>query len=56
MGKNLKLLCDELYDINKVVGGRLDLYRDLMKMKSDAFEASKGYQCTTANSACNSGN
>ena len=43
MGKNLKLLCDELYDINKVVGGRLDLYRDLMKMKFDAFEAAKGY-------------
>jgi|14BtaG_2_1085337.scaffolds.fasta_scaffold03566_5 glycosyltransferase involved in cell wall biosynthesis len=44
MGKNLKILCDELYDINKVVGGRLDLYRDLMKMKADAFQSAQGYQ------------
>jgi len=43
MGKNLKLLCDELYDINKIVGGRLDLYKDLMGMKEEALIASKGY-------------
>jgi len=36
MGRNLKLLCDDLYDINKVVGGRLDLYRDLMNVKAQA--------------------
>lgn len=33
MGKNLKLICDDLYDINKVVGGRLSLYKELMDMK-----------------------
>ena len=43
MGQNLKKLCDELYDINKVVGGRLDLYRDLMNMKADALKASQGF-------------
>ena len=43
MGRNLKTLCDELYDINKVVGGRLDLYRDLMGMKSDALKAAKDF-------------
>ena len=43
MGQNLKTLCDDLYDINKVVGGRLDLYKDLMGMKADALKAAKGY-------------
>lgn len=43
MGRNLKLLCDDLYDINKVIGGRLDLYRELIGMKADALKASKGY-------------
>ena len=43
MGQNLKTLCDKLYDINKVVGGRLDLYRDLMGMKEDAIKASQGH-------------
>jgi len=41
MGKNLKLLCDDLYDINKVVGGRLDLYKELMGMKSSALSQAK---------------
>ena len=41
MGKNLKLLCDDLYDINKVVGGRLDLYKELMGMKSSAMSQAK---------------
>jgi len=36
MGRNLKLVCDELYDINKVVGGRLALYKELMEMKFSA--------------------
>ena len=44
MGRNLKLLCDDLYDINKVIGGRLDLYRELMNMKEDALKAAKGYE------------
>ena len=43
MGQNLKKLCDELYDINKVVGGRLDLYRELMDMKADVLKASQGF-------------
>lgn len=38
MGANLKQIVDEYYDINKVVEGRLHLYRDLMKMKNDALE------------------
>jgi len=37
MGKALKTVCDELFDINKVVGGRLALYRQLMDMKKEAL-------------------
>ena len=37
MGRALKVICDELYDINKVVGGRLALYRQLMDMKKEAL-------------------
>tara|TARA_R110000824_G_scaffold192359_1_gene374453 strand:- start:4378 stop:5598 length:1221 start_codon:yes stop_codon:yes gene_type:complete len=37
MGKNLKLICDDLYDINKVIGGRLSLYKELMDMKFGAI-------------------
>ena len=37
MGRNLKLLCDDLYDVNKVVQGRLDLYKDCMGLKQQAL-------------------
>jgi len=37
MGRNLKLLCDDLYDINKNVQGRLDLYKDCMGLKQQAL-------------------
>ena len=37
MGMALKTLCDELYDINKIVGGRLALYRQMMDLKKQAL-------------------
>jgi glycosyltransferase involved in cell wall biosynthesis len=37
MGRNLKLLCDDLYDVNKVVKGRIDLYRQCMGLKAEAL-------------------
>jgi glycosyltransferase involved in cell wall biosynthesis len=39
MGLALKRICDEIYDINKIVGGRLELYRQLMDFKAEAFKA-----------------
>lgn len=45
MGQNLKRVCDELYDINKVVGGRLQLYKQILAIKgmslTDAGEEQK---------------
>jgi glycosyltransferase involved in cell wall biosynthesis len=36
MGRNLKQIVDERFDINKTVGQRLDLYRQLMNLKETA--------------------
>ena len=44
MGANLKSVCDELYNINKVVGGRLDLYKKLIGMKKEALRDSQAAQ------------
>ena len=33
MGQNLKKITDEYFDINKNVGGRLELYREIMEVK-----------------------
>ena len=43
MGRNLKTICDDLFDINKIVKGRVELYQELMKLKQQAVEASAGY-------------
>jgi hypothetical protein len=48
MGRNLKLICDDLYDINKIVKGRLDLYQQLMGLKKEAMEKSQGYNRSEA--------
>ena len=39
MGKNLKAIVDEHYDINKIVQGRLELYHQLLDAKAKAREA-----------------
>ena len=44
MGRNLKLVCDDLFDINKVVGGRLGLYKELMEMKFEALTEAQQIQ------------
>jgi hypothetical protein len=53
MGMALKTLCDELYDINKIVGGRLALYRQMMDLKkqalSDALMEQKEKKCSCGN-------
>tara|TARA_R110000751_G_scaffold208684_2_gene312544 strand:- start:914 stop:2128 length:1215 start_codon:yes stop_codon:yes gene_type:complete len=41
MGKNLKSIVDENYDINKTVSQRLRLYRDILKARSDYHEKLK---------------
>ena len=41
MGNNLKKITDEYYDINKVVGGRLELYQQVMGIKERAIAAAK---------------
>ena len=37
MGQNLKKVTDEYYDINNVVGGRLELYKQVMDIKEKAL-------------------
>ena len=44
MGRNLKAICDELYDINKVVGGRLGLYKELMEVKGSMMSHAEAEQ------------
>lgn len=41
LGRNLKEITDEYYDINKVVGGRLELYRQVMEIKERAIANAK---------------
>jgi glycosyltransferase involved in cell wall biosynthesis len=41
MGRNLKKIVDEYYDINKIVGGRLHLYKQLLGMKAEAEQERK---------------
>ena len=41
MGQNLKEIVDEHYDINKIVGGRLELYNQLLEVKAKALEMYK---------------
>ncbi len=48
LGANLKKITDEYYDINKVVGGRLELYKEVMGIKDRALTASK-YQTLPGN-------
>jgi len=48
MGRNLKTVCDGLYDINKVVGQRLTLYKDLMGLKAQALAEAQDFQKTKA--------
>jgi len=38
MGRNLKQITDEAYDINKIVGGRFELYRDLLNLRRQVRE------------------
>jgi glycosyltransferase involved in cell wall biosynthesis len=38
MGQNLKKIVDENYDINKIIGGRLELYQQLLEAKAKAVE------------------
>jgi len=44
MGHALKKLCDDLFDINKIVAGRLHLYKELLGVKEEAMRDSQGYQ------------
>ena len=44
MGRNLKQITDERFDINKTVGQRLDLYRQLMNLKETAKAAKENEQ------------
>ena len=41
MGQNLKKVTDEYYDINNVVGGRLELYKQVMDIKEKALANTK---------------
>lgn len=41
LGANLKKITDEYYDINKVVGGRVELYKQVMDIKEKAIANSK---------------
>ena len=43
LGGNLKKITDEYYDINKVVGGRLELYKQVMGIKEKALK--KNAEC-----------
>lgn len=44
MGRNLKKITDERFDINKTVGQRLDLYRQLINLKETAKDEQKEKQ------------
>ena len=49
MGKSLKTVCDDLYNINKVVGGRVHLYKDLMEVKREGVRAAQHEEAAAKN-------